>query len=151
MAGYSLIASESTSQVVSPTLVIPVEYCTIRTDPSGAIVSAPVSRDVFDAGASGTLLSSYAANVEYLLGHDHVVGATGSQTLDNSGLLQDNVVFTVQYMPAGATATAVTADAIVPSNLLLEGGDPSIEGTLLASAAQIIDNTYNNLAAAAGG
>lgn len=151
MASYALIASESTVQVLSPTLVLPIEYVTIQTQPSGVIASMGVSRSTFDSGGSRIVLQDYADNIEFLMTFPHVVAAQGSQSLDRNGLIADNVVFTVQYDPAGANVTSVTAEAVVPSGLLNEGGDPAIERVLRAQAEAIITGVYNNLVAAGSG
>lgn len=151
MASYGLIASETTTQVLSPTVAIPIEYVTIQTQPSGVIASLPVMRDEFDAGTAGPLLQDYANNIEQMMKQQGVVAGQGSQTLDANGLLADNVVFTVQYVPPGGGATAVTAEAVVPTGLLSEGGDPQIESVALGKAEAIIAKVYNNLVAMAGG
>lgn len=151
MASYGLVASESTTQVISPTVVIPIEYVTIQTQPSGVIASLPVLRSEFDQGAAGPLLQDYANNIELMMSQPHVIAGQGSQTLDANGLLADNVVFTVQYIPSSGTTTAVTAEAVVPTGLLSEGGDPAIEAVLLPQAEAIIAKTYANLVAMAGG
>jgi hypothetical protein len=150
MASYGLVASETTVQVLSPTLVLPIEYVTIQTQPSGVIASLGVSRATFNAGGSGILLQDYANNIELLMTFPHVIAAQGSQSLDTNGLIADNVVFTVEYVPAGANVTSVTAEAVVPSGWLSEGGDPAIERVLIAKAEAIITGVYDNLAAAAG-
>lgn len=151
MAVFSLIASETTVRVLGPTVVIPTEYVTIQTIPSGVIASLPVSKSEFDGGFAGPLLTDYANNIELLMRQPHVIAATGSQTLDANGLLEDNVVFTVEYVPAGANVTAVTTEAVVPSGLLSEGGDPSIERVLIAEAEAIITAAYDNLVKLAAG
>lgn len=150
MATYALIASETTTQVISPTITMPIEYATIQTQPSGVIASLALAKVDFDAGTAGTLLGFYADNIEQLMRLPHVIAGQGSQTLDANGLLQDNVVFTVQYVPAGTNVSSVTAEAVVPTGLLTEGGDPAFERILMAEAEAIITNTYNSLAAAAG-
>src|SRR5690348_6698778 len=134
MATYTLIASETTTQVISPTLTMAVEYATIQTQPSGVIASLALAKVDFDAGTAGTLLQWYANNIEELMAYPHVIAGQGSQTLDANGLLADNVVFTVQYVPAGSNITAVTAEAIVPTGLLTEGGDPAFENILMGEA-----------------
>lgn len=151
MAGYGIRASESTVQVLSPTVVINIEYVTIQTTPSGVIASLPVLRKEFDQGTAGPLLTSYADNIEQLMSFPHVIAGQGAQTLDANGLLADNVVFTVEYVPASGQATSVTAEAVVPTGLLSEGGDPAIERVLIAQAEAIIQNVYDNLAAMAEG
>ena len=151
MATYGLVASETTVQVISPTVVIDIEYVTIQTQPSGVIASLPVIRQEFNQGTAGPLLQDYANNIELMMSQPHVIAGQGSQTLDSNGLLADNVVFTVEYVPAGGTASSVTAEAVVPTRLLSEGGDPQIEQVLLPQAEAIISGVYNNLAAMAGG
>lgn len=151
MATYTLVASETTVQVLSPKLVLDIEYCTIQTHPSGVIASLAVSKSTFDSGTAHVVLQDYANNIEFLMTYPHVIGATGTQTLDVNGLIADNVAFTVEYKPAGANVTSVTTEAIVPSGWLSEGGDPAIERVLMAEAEAKIDAAYNNLAAAAGG
>jgi hypothetical protein len=151
VAVYSLIGSYATVQVITPTLNYDVVYCTIHTSPSGVIASLPVQKETFDGGFSGPLLTDYANNIELMMRQTGVVAGRGEQTLEADGLLKDNVAFTVQYVPPGSTGTSVTAEAIVPSGLLSEGGDPAIERVLLAEAEAIIAQVYANLKAAAGG
>ncbi len=151
MATYGLVASETTVQVISPTVVVDIEYVTIQTQPSGVIASLPVIRQEFNQGTAGPLLQDYANNIELMMSQPHVIAGQGSQTLDSNGLLADNVVFTVQYVPAGGTASSVTAEAVVPTRLLSEGGDPAIEQVVLPQAEAIISGVYNNLVAMAGG
>lgn len=151
MATYTLIASETTVQVISPKIVLDIEYATIQTQPSGVIASLALAKADFDAGTAGTLLQDYANNIELLMTRAHVIGAIGSQTLDVNGLIADNVVFTVEYRPTGANVTSVTAEAVVPTGLLTEGGDPVFERVLIAEADAIITAAYNSLVSAAGG
>lgn len=151
MAAYSLIGSYATVQVLSPTLVYDVVYATITTHPSGVIASLPVQKETFDGGFAGTLLNDYANNIELMMRQPGVIAARGEQTLDESGLLADNVTFTVRYVPPGSAGSSVTAEAVVPSGLLSEGGDPAIERVLIAQAEAIIAQVYANLKATAGG
>ena len=150
MAGYSLLASESTVQVFSPTVVEDVVYCTIQTQPSGVIASMPISKAAFDTDATPPVLTAFADNIETIMGRGHVIGGTGSQTIDANGLLQDRISFVVQYMPTPTSSSAITAEALVPVGLLGQS-DPAIERTLLSEAEAIIDKVYANLQAAAGG
>ena len=151
MAGYSLIATETTVQVLSPTIVMDVVYATIQTTPSGVVCSLALAKADFDAGTAGTLLQFYADNVEQLVTYQHVIGGVGTQTIDATGLIQENVAFVVQYVPTSPPGTAITAEAVVPAGLLTEGGDPLFEGILMGEARAIIDKVYANLQAAAGG
>jgi hypothetical protein len=151
VAVYSLIGSYATVQVITPTLNYDVVYCTIQTHPSGVIAAIAVQKETFDGGFAGPLLTDYGNNIELMMRQTGVIAGRGEQTLDESGLLTDNVAFTVQYVPPGSAGTSVTAEAIVPTGLLSEGGDPAIERVLLAEAEAIIAKVYANLKAAAGG
>lgn len=150
MASYGLIGSYSTVQVLSPTVVNDIEYCTIRTDPSGVIASKPVQRSVFESNQASSDLGNFAEAIEQIMTNTAVIAGVGSQTIEPSGLLVDNVVFTVEY-PAGDTSgSAVTAEAVVPVNLL-DFTDAEIGRVLLEQVDAIINTTYGNLKSAAGG
>ena len=151
MAVYSLIASYQTVQVLTPTLTNDVVYCTIQTIPSGVIASVPVQKSTFDGGFAGPLLTDYANNIELMMRQPGVIAGRGEQTLDANGLIADNVTFTVEYVPASPPGTSITAEAVVPTGLLSEGGDPAIERVLLAQAEAIIAAVYANLQKTAGG
>lgn len=149
-ATYELLASESTVQVQSPTVVVPVVYCTIRTVPSGVVCARPVDEQEFFAETVATRLDLFAQAVEEIMALDYVIAGTGSQTLDPSGLLVDNVVFTVQYVPPGTTGTEITADATVPATML---NDPraTTSGGGITAAKAIVQDAYMALQSAAGG
>ena len=148
--GYELLTSESTVQVLSPSVVNNVVYCTIRTTPSGAIVSIPVQEKSFNDKTSGVELTNLANATEQIMGLDHVIAGSGVQELDNSGLLVDKVAFTVEYVPTGTTGTSVTAEALVPVGYL-NFTDGAIGQASLTNVEAIIDDVYANLQAAAGG
>lgn len=150
MAGYALKASYPTVQVLSPSLVNNVVYATIQTTPSLVIASMPIQKDVFDAGGGGPELRAFANAIEQIMADDRVVAAAGTQSLTQSGLTQDYVTFTVEYVAPGSSGTSNTADADVRvASLNFE--DAEIGRTLLAAVEAIIDETYNNLVAMASG
>jgi len=147
---YSLVSSYSTVQVLTPTLINDVVYCTIRTQPSGVLASIPVQHKIFDAGQAGSVLAPFAQAIEQIMADPRVTAAQGVQALDDSGLLVDSVVFTVEYIdpvraPSGATA------AVTVGVGQLNFGDAQIGRTLLAGVEAKIDAVYGNLKAAAGG
>jgi len=150
VASYQLLASESTVQVLSPTVTQDVVYCTIQTSPTNVIASIPVSTAAFTNNMAAQELTAFANNIETLVGRGHVIGASGVQTIDSSGLLQDQVVFTVAYVPTGSSSSSITADAVVPATMLTID-DPSIDQVLLDEAEAIITGVYDNLKSAAGG
>jgi hypothetical protein len=150
MAVYDLITAESTVQVLSPTVVNNVVYCTIQTHTSRSIASKPIQQDLFDAGGGGPELTALADAIEQIVARTDVQSATGVQTLDSNGLLADNVAFTVVYTPPGSSGTDVTAEALVPvASLNFEDG--LIGATLLESVIAKIEKVYANLQATAGG
>lgn len=149
MASYSLLASSSTVQVKGANVVQDVVYCTIQTTVSGVIASVPVDQGTFDSGGAGPELTAFADNIETIMGRGHVIAGVGSQTIDPSGLILDQVTFTVEYVPTGTSGTSITAEANVPVNLL-SIDDPTIDRVLLDEAEAIIDGVYANLKAAAG-
>lgn len=150
MAGYSLIGSYSTVQVLSPQLVNDVVYCTIQTTPTGVIASIPIAGRTFDQGLMGPELTTFADNIETIVGRGHIIGGTGSQTIDGNGLLQDFVTFTVEYVPPGSTPTSITAQVDVPIGLL-SVSDVTISETLLAEAEALVTAAYDSLQSAASG
>lgn len=147
---YALVNSYSTVQVLSATQVVDVVYCTIKTSPSGVTASVPVQQKVFDDGAAGPQLGNLSSAIETLMGYGHVVAGVGSQTIDQSGLIADNVVFTVEYTDSVHAPNGATADATIPV-ASLDFSDALIGRTLLADAKATIDGVYANLKAAAGG
>ncbi len=144
MAGYALKASYPTVQVLSPTLVNNVVYCTILTNPTGVIASIPVQKEVFDNGTSGPELTNLADAIEQIMASEPVIAAAGTQSLDASGLLQDFVTFTVQYTPPNTSGTSITADADVPVGYL-NFTDGAIGQASLANVEAIITKVYDNL------
>lgn len=123
---------------------------TIQTQPSGVVASYPVSKVDFDAGLASQVLTNYADGIEYLMALQHVIAGIGSQSLDANGLIADLVVFTVQYVGAGAGATGVTAEADVPV-AEIDSIPQELERGSAITAQDYILNAYNALAAAAGG
>lgn len=151
MAGaYNLLGSETTVQTLGPQMTNKVVYATISTNPSGAIVSYPVDAGTFGDGESVALLVYLANNVEALLAEGKAVAATGSQTIDANGLLQDQVTFIVRYVPPGTTGTNLTVEADVPVGLLTAAPD-AIDHFAFVEAQQIIDDAYNRLVTVASG
>jgi hypothetical protein len=150
VAAYTLLASSSTVQVLSPTVVNDVVYCTLETSPSSVIASIPVSQVAFDTNGAAEELTAFANNIEQLMKMPHVIAASGTQTLDAKGLLADQVAFVVEYVPTGVTDSNVTADAYVQVNLI-SVSDPAINKVLIAEAEAIINKTHASLKSLAGG
>jgi hypothetical protein len=121
-----------------------VVYCTIQTIPSGVIASVPVQQANFDNNESGPQLTNLADAIEEVMSNPAVVAGVGSQTIEPSGLLADNVVFTVKY-PAGDTSTdAITAEAVVPVGYL-DFTDGAIGQASQGNVTAILNQVYDNL------
>lgn len=150
MAGYVLMGSFPTVQVLSPTLTQPVQYCTIQTTPSGVIASYPVSEQDFQGGYAVQVLTDFADGVEYIMGQPHVIGAVGTQVLDVNGLLSDSVVYTVQYVDPVKAPNGITAEATVPVSDLVSIPQAQERGSAVNAENYIVD-AYNSLVTAAGG
>lgn len=148
--GYVLLGSYPTVQVLSPSLINDVVYCTIQTQPSHVVASIPVQEDVFNQGAAGSELSNFAQGIEAVMALPHVTAAVGDQTIDQSGLIADNVVFTVTYTDPVNAPYGATAQVLIGARRL-DFTDALIGRTLLAGVTADIDAAYANLKAAAGG
>lgn len=145
-ANYTTIASESSIQVLSPTLTQPIVQTTIQTHPSGVIASLALDQADFDAGTAGAILEPFAANIETILSQGKAVAAVGSQTLDPNGLLADGVDFTVEYRNPAVPGSALTVVVTVPVGLLTATEQFMGQGGL-AEAEAMIDDAYAKLAA----
>lgn len=151
MAHYSLLSSVSTVKVLSPTLVTPVLECTISTVPSNVIANYAIPTNATGAASGANPeLTAYAESIEQIMARSEVIAGSGSQTIDANGLISDNVVFVIEYVPPGSTGTSITADAVVPS-ASLNFTDGLIGATLLESVLAIIDGVYQSLVDAAAG
>lgn len=150
MASYSIQGSYSTVQVITPSLVQPIQYTTIQTQPSGVVASIALDQLEFQAGTSAPLLIAFADAIEQIMANPVVIAGIGTQQLDPNGLLADYVTFTVQYTGAGAAGSGVTAEADVPVGML-NFTDGAIGALLLSEVDAIITKAYDALASAAAG
>lgn len=150
MAAYTLLSSEPTVQVLSATVVNQVQYCTIQTNPSNVVASIPVTQATFNNNQAASELTNFAEAIEQIMALDQVIAGEGTQTVESSGLLVDNVAFTVGYPSPATPTTPITAEAVVQVNML-NFSDAEIGRTLLGEVEAIINGVYANLQSAAGG
>lgn len=149
MATYRLENSYDTVQVLSPTLAVEAIYCTIMTAPSGSIVQRAVPKTEFQSDQGSGILSSLATAVEDMIAGGLATAASGSQTVDASGLLADVVVFTVSYTPPNPIAGTLTTTVEVPVDVLT--ADTSFGAFLTGgSAIERVKAAYDSLVALAG-
>lgn len=150
MAGYSLKASYQTVQVLSPTVVNDIQYCTIQTSPSGVIASMPVQLSTFQQDQANVDLGNFADAIEQTMALPSVTAGAGSQSLDASGLLADEVTFTVEYPASAAGSSNITTQVSIPVGEL-NFTDALIGQTLWEDVQNKIAAAYANLQSAAGG
>ena len=147
---YLLVSSQSTIQVLSPTVVQDVVVASIQTQPSGVVADLWFPQDVWDGGTAATTLNEYAANIESVRQMPQVVGASSGQSLDDSGLLQSEITFVVGYAPPGSLYPPATVDVVVPASelnpLFRFSGEPGV-----TKAKTAIQAAYQNLVNIASG
>lgn len=149
-ANYVLVASQSSIQVLSPTVVQDVVVITIQTLPSRVIADIWVTKHEWDQGSTATTLEGFAANIEKVMASPKVESASGGQALDASGLLASEITFQVGYTPPGSAFPPATVDVVIPATQLrpedVFGSEPGVTAALTE-----IDTAYGQLVAAAGG
>lgn len=147
---YDLITSQSSIQVLSPTVVQPVVDATIVTKPSGIVADYWLDEADWKAGTAPALLETFAGNIEHIVATGKVIGGSGSQSLDANGLLQQWVTFIVAYQVPGSPGGPATVDVDVPVGDL---GGTSEFGTNygMDAALKLIDDEYAKLVALAQG
>jgi len=149
--GYVLLYARADLQVLSTTLVLETERCTIETTPSGVILDYQVPRTSFDADQGAALLSNLATDIENLISGGLAIGGYGEQSVDPATqLLVDNVVFTVSYQPPQAGALPLTTTVAIPVNIVT--ADPAFSSGLTGgSAAERLQAAYASMQALAAG
>lgn len=148
---YDLLDSIESVQVYSPQLVADVLICTIQSHPSGSVIMRTIPQVDFEGDKGKGLLTSFSDAVENVLEAGTAISAYGLQLVDDSGLLVDLVRFTVSYAPPAGTPGSITATVDIPVRTLT--ADISITGGSAGfqSAADLIGETYQRLAAMSSG
>lgn len=147
---YQLVTSQSSTQVLSPTVVQEMVVATIRTEPHGVIADYWLTRNQWDTGGAARLLAGFAANIERVMDDPHVVSASSGRSLDASGLVQSELTVTVGYTTPGSPFPPATVDVTIPAGQL-RPADGRPTGTGVDAALATIDTAYQQLVAAAGG
>lgn len=147
---YDLLATNSTIQVLSPTLIEPIVDCVLSTKPTGIVFDYWVDKAVWDAGDAAPLLEQVAGNVEHLIASTPAIGGFGVQHLSDSGLLSQAVVFTVAATAPGGLPNSLTVEVEVPIGDLDQETFAG-QNFGLAAAEALIQDAYNKLTAAAAG
>jgi len=147
---YQTIHSLDVVQVFSPTLVSDALLVTIRSFPSGSVLIRTVPQDIFAKGGTSPILASLSDAVEQILQAGVATAASGTQGIDDSGLLYDAVVFTVTYTPDTPIPGEISATVTIPVDVIT--ADTGIRAFLTGGSAEDrIHATYDQLAAMAAG
>lgn len=148
---YQVVASNSTVHVLAPTLSIDAVAAYVKTPTHNVIAQSIVPAENWGTAAGADQLNQYAFGIEWLLDHTAAIAATGSQSVDDNGLLANQVTFTVGYTPPGSVAGPLTVQVDVPNTLLEEIIAPNGPHPGLDAAIQIIAQAEASLRAMAGG
>ena len=98
-ADYDVTSSENTTAILSATAALAVTRFGIRTKPSGGTAFIDVPVKGVTAAQAKVALQQYALLIEAADALEGVVAALAEQDVDDSGLLADYVVFTVELDP----------------------------------------------------
>ena len=147
---YDLLYSQSSIQVLSPTVSIDAVVCTIQTKPHRVILDYWVAKEAWDAGTAPAILEAVAGGVEHIMHTEPVSGAVGSTQLDANGLQAEFVTFTVAYQVPGSNTGPATVDQDVP---VTDFGQDTFGGHNygLEDASNLIQDAYAKLKAASDG
>lgn len=150
MAGnYFVNDSDREIQVISPTLVRPVEYVGIFTLPSHVYARYPVGLELWVQNQGADLLGTLATSIEGLISGGLAVTAQYMQDQDENGLLVDYLDFLVRYVPPDGIRGPLDSRVLVPEELLVAQVDPFLFATG-NSAADMLATEYDRLKALAG-
>jgi len=147
---YNLLSSNSTVQVLSPTLSQPAVDVWISTGAYRQVVNLVLDRGTFNSNEGHVVLALFAGSVDQLLAEGKAIGAVGTSDLDASGLREVFVTFTVGYQVPGSNLPPATVDVDVPVGLLA-GAQGSAGAGAFAEAQAMIDAAYAKLEALAAG
>ena len=148
MPGFA-IDSRPTVQVYSPTLAEEAEIITFTSTPSGSVLIRTVAQADFDADKGKALIDSLSDAVESILQEGIATSASGSQGVDDSGLIFDAVTFTVEYVPQRVAPGRILGDVQIPvPTLTLDTQFGSAAGVV--TAPELILAEYNRLKALTG-
>lgn len=148
---YKLLATEDTVHTLSTQDTIDAVRATLQSPVHDVIAASIVPKTIFGSAAGSQQLNQVAFDVDYIIDHTAAIAATGNQSIDANGLLNQVVTFTVAYTPPGSTLPPLTTTVDVPMPLLEEliapGSGPSHPG--LDAAIAIVEAAEASLVAMA--
>ena len=127
-ATYATTSSRPNVKTLDGQTVIDVEAIGIVTKPTGIRFTVPVPKTAFDQGGADTIVNFAATEVEALVsanpdaGQNLVTGGSGSQQIDNNGLLAYFINLIVSYTPANGTQGSFTETVTMPVSVFESAG-----------------------------
>ena len=95
---YKVLGSIHTTAQRSPTSAEEVEELTVSTRPSGIVFVRNVPYATYEAGKWDTGVALIAEHIEHILSaRPHVIGGSPTQSVDQNGIITNNVQFLVSY------------------------------------------------------
>jgi hypothetical protein len=149
---YQLLDHQTVVQVYGVNLTELSEFCQFQSAPSGSVLLRTVPQSSFSATKEIDLLNSLSDAVESILSEGIAIAAAGTQKIDDAGLIQDAVTFTVEYVPTYPIPGSITSELQIPVNVITidtQFGSFLTSGTGGSAADQILAE-YNRLKQIAG-
>lgn len=113
MADYTVLATNRTVDVRSPTLVEDVMEVHAITSPSGVTFVRLIPYKTFAAKGAGPSIAPIAEHIEAIMAaRSHVVSGAAVQGVDQSGLLTNSVEFVVEYDSADDNVPGPFSDTV---------------------------------------
>lgn len=149
---FYVINSFRTVQVMSPTVVLDVQYATCATIPNQLGFAYAVPLDAWKAGDAGGLLDVIAGQLEGIYSGGQISASSPIQDIDQNGLLSDTIDVVVKYdrTAAGLPALFGTVNIPVQAFFSQETGIGGFHVPGSESPQQYVTDEYQRLAALAG-
>src|SRR5690242_16099531 len=93
---YDVAASQSTVQQLTPTVSVDSVATTITTK-SGVTATLVLPETWYASGEAQQRLAVFSEAIDEVMNTGHVAAAVAGQSIDDNGLLQDVIDFTVVY------------------------------------------------------
>lgn len=117
---------------------------TIQTLPHNVTAGITIPAETFATNLGDSMLTPFRNVIEQIMGDGKVIAASGLQTLDVNGLLQDAITWTVGSTPAGSPAGPLTVQ--VTTALVTPVNSTTLLVNYLNESEAAIDAAYSNLA-----
>jgi len=147
---YATTSSRPNVKTLDGQTVIDVQAIGIVTKPTGIRFTVPVPKTTFDQGGAEAILAFAATEVEALTanvdntGNPLISGGSGSQQIDNNGLLAYFINLIVSYTPATGTQGTYTEVVTLPVSVF-ESSEAYIAGINGVKPVDLVVAAYERL------